>query len=301
MTLLPTDQFDGKLLDLVNQERTKIGLASLTLSQELDQAADKHSQRMATGDFFSHTDPLTGSTVATRTTAEGYQWNRVGENIAAGQTTPEQVFQAWMNSAGHRANILNANYTHMGVGYAYLENDQGRINYRHYWTQVFAAGDSNPGTYVPEQTSTAVPNLNLAGTNGNDSLLGGAGHDTLSGLKGNDTLCGGIGNDTLLGGAGHDVLKGDAGNDRLTGGAGADRFVMNSLVEGVDRITDFSPGIDRVQLSKTGFGASSTAQFSYHQATGNLSFVSATSTLQTFVTLENKPSNFDVNRDILLV
>ena len=62
----------------------------------------------------------------------------VGENIAAGYASPEAVMSGWMNSSGHRANILNCNFTEIGVGYAYAANDPGTIQYRHYWTQVLA-------------------------------------------------------------------------------------------------------------------------------------------------------------------
>lgn len=149
MALLSRDQFDQQLLDLVNQYRSQFGLRGLSLSQELDQAADKFSSRMATGNFFSHTDPSNGSDFSTRIREEGYSGGWIGENIAAGRNTPAAVLQQWIDSPPHRANILNSNFTHMGIGYAYNANS----TYGHYWTQTFGAGDSSPGVYRPEGDS----------------------------------------------------------------------------------------------------------------------------------------------------
>ncbi|MEO1298215.1 MAG: CAP domain-containing protein [Cyanobacteria bacterium J06636_16] len=139
-----TDRFDQEVLKLVNQERTQRDLKPLTLNAKLDRAADKHSKDMAEKDYFSHTGK-NGSSIGDRASAAGYQWSRLGENIAAGQRTPESVVQGWMNSSGHRANILNPNYTHMGLGYKSLSPDTGNVNYGRYWTQMFGAsrGSSN--------------------------------------------------------------------------------------------------------------------------------------------------------------
>lgn len=73
----------------------------------------------------------------------------MGENIAAGYSTPEAVVEGWKNSSGHRANLLNPNFTELGVGYYYLANDTGSVNYNRYWTQVFGSGDLNPATNLP--------------------------------------------------------------------------------------------------------------------------------------------------------
>lgn len=140
-----TDSFDFQVLQLVNAERAKSGLNPLTLNEKLDVAADRYSERMALGDFFSHSDPYDGSSIGTRVAQTGYRYTSVGENLAYGQTTPEAVVQAWMNSPGHRKNILNPKYTHMGLGYFYLNPDGGNIRGQHYWTQVFGAGDTNSG------------------------------------------------------------------------------------------------------------------------------------------------------------
>lgn len=120
-----------RILDLTNNERGKVGLSPLTLNSQLTAAAQKHSRSMAMQDFFDHRQ------MGERVRAEGYHYSRVAENIIAGHSTPEDAIKGWMNSSGHRDNILNSNYRELGVGYYFLENDQGSVNYKHYWTQVF--------------------------------------------------------------------------------------------------------------------------------------------------------------------
>jgi Ca2+-binding RTX toxin-like protein len=99
-------------------------------------------------------------------------------------------------------------------------------------------------------------NDTLNGGDGNDILYGGDGNDILSGGNGNDQLYGGFGNDTLYGGFGDDILYGGdgGGNDTLTGGPGSDRFQFFNRVPGVDTITDFTSGIDKLEFSASGFG-----------------------------------------------
>lgn len=256
MAILSRDRFDQTMLQLVNRERSRAGLQALSLSQKLDQAADGYSTRMATGDFFDHTDQQTGSSPGDRIEAAGYtDWSTWGENISAGQTTAEAVFQGWMNSTGHRANILNPNFTHMGLGYHYLANDRGQVNYSRYWTQVFAAGP-NPGTYVAQTDGQTNPspqpppspkppqagNDLLIGTHKSDKMSGGDGNDTLKGAKGADTLSGGSGSDSVYGQLGNDHLQGGNGNDHLQGNGG------NDLLRG-GRDNDFlegGAGLDRL-------------------------------------------------------
>ena len=125
------------VLDLVNAERAQAGCSPLRAQNQLLQAAQGHSQDMALRDFFSHTS-WDGRSPWDRIQATGYTYTRAGENIAAGYRTPETAVAAWMNSSGHRANILNCSFTETGVGYYYLQNDTGNVNYHHYWTQVFA-------------------------------------------------------------------------------------------------------------------------------------------------------------------
>jgi uncharacterized protein YkwD len=120
------------VLDLVNTERAKVGCPALVANATLAQVARAHSQDMAAHGYFDH-NGLDGSTPFTRMTAAGYRYSAAAENIAAGYATPEAVMTGWMNSAGHRANILNCGLTEIGIGYAYLASSP----YGSYWTQDF--------------------------------------------------------------------------------------------------------------------------------------------------------------------
>ncbi|NEP07952.1 MAG: CAP domain-containing protein, partial [Okeania sp. SIO4D6] len=91
---------------------------------------------MALQDFFDHTG-LDGSSAGDRIETTGYDFSAWAENIAVGYLTPEAVVEGWMNSPGHRANILDPNLQEIGVGYYFLENDTGSVNFNNYWTQVF--------------------------------------------------------------------------------------------------------------------------------------------------------------------
>jgi uncharacterized protein YkwD len=116
------------VVDLVNAERAQ-HCGPLAVDDRLATAAQAHSDDMAAHDYFSHTS-LNGDTLADRAEAAGFTGGILGENIAAGQRTPQDVMAAWMDSAGHRANVLNCDYTVIGVGL----NQDGW-----YWTQVFGA------------------------------------------------------------------------------------------------------------------------------------------------------------------
>lgn len=117
-----------RVVQLVNQEREKAGLQPLSISRSAEAAALIRSKEIENS--FSHTRP-NGSSFSTALKEQGVSYRSSGENIAWGQKTPEQVMQGWMNSPGHRANILNANFTAIGVGY--YRNAAG-VNY---WTQLF--------------------------------------------------------------------------------------------------------------------------------------------------------------------
>jgi uncharacterized YkwD family protein len=119
--------FEQQVVALVNEQRAANGLAPLTLSQSLSDVARAKSQDMHDNNYFSHTSPTYGSPFD-MLSAFGISYRTAGENIAMGYSTPEAVMNGWMNSAGHRANILNANYTQIGVGYVADGN---------YWTQEF--------------------------------------------------------------------------------------------------------------------------------------------------------------------
>jgi uncharacterized protein YkwD len=124
-------EFEARVLELTNEFREENGLDPLRFDPKLGEAAGSWSREMAEGDFFEHSD--------TRELAEehGYEWRALGENIAAGQTTPEEVVEGWIGSPGHRANLLSEDFDELGVGYHFEENDGGRAPYGHYWTQVF--------------------------------------------------------------------------------------------------------------------------------------------------------------------
>ncbi|MER7006490.1 CAP domain-containing protein [Dactylosporangium sp. NPDC000555] len=121
--------YEAQVLAIVNVERAKAGCQPLADNAKLRAAAYKHSADMATRNYFSHDTPE-GVSFATRITNEGYRWSNAAENIAKGQRTPEDVMNAWMNSPGHRANILNCKLKDLGVGLAY----QGKSPI---WTQDF--------------------------------------------------------------------------------------------------------------------------------------------------------------------
>jgi len=119
-----------QVLALVNNERAKAGCRSVKASSALQRAAQGHSADMAAKDYFSH-DSQDGRSFADRIRAAGYSGGSIAENIAAGQSTASSVMKGWMNSSGHRANILNCSYSALGVGYA-----KGG-SYGYYWTQDF--------------------------------------------------------------------------------------------------------------------------------------------------------------------
>lgn len=108
------DSLAAQVVDLVNGERAKAGCGALAEESHLDKAAQDYSDDMAAGNFFSHTSP-SGVTFDQRIKNAGYS-KPGGENIAKGQTSPAQVMESWMNSEGHRANILNCSFTKIGVG-----------------------------------------------------------------------------------------------------------------------------------------------------------------------------------------
>jgi uncharacterized protein YkwD len=127
--------FEAEILSLINEERAKEGISPLTRNDKLDIAAQRHSNDMACNNFMSHTGS-DGSSPWDRMNQAGYDWIRAAENIAAGQSTPESVVAAWMNSTqGHRETILDPNLEDIGIAYAYKSS----TSYGHYWTTDFGA------------------------------------------------------------------------------------------------------------------------------------------------------------------
>ena len=119
--------FEKEVVRLVNEIRKQNGLRELTYDWQLSRVARIKSEDMRDNKYFSHTSPTYGSPFQMMKSF-GITYRSAGENIARGQATPQAVVNAWMNSSGHRANILNPSFTHIGVGYA----PNGR-----YWTQMF--------------------------------------------------------------------------------------------------------------------------------------------------------------------
>jgi uncharacterized protein YkwD len=125
-----TDPMVKQVFDLVNAERAKVGAKALVLSDAINKCAQFRSQDMATRNYFSHTDP-DGHDPFYWLKQYGISYRTAGENIAMGQTSAASVMSGWMNSSGHKANILNTSYGKIGIGVA--KNSAGRL----YWTQLF--------------------------------------------------------------------------------------------------------------------------------------------------------------------
>jgi uncharacterized YkwD family protein len=109
-------RYAAEVANLVNQERAKAGLKPLTVSDKLSALAMQKASDMYQNHYFSHISPTYGSPFDMMQ-KEGFSFTYAGENIAEGQTSPQQVMQDWMNSPGHRANILNSHYDTIGVAY----------------------------------------------------------------------------------------------------------------------------------------------------------------------------------------
>jgi uncharacterized protein YkwD len=129
--------FENQVVNLINQKRADQGLPALTQNASLRSAARGHSQDMACNDHFSHTG-FTGSTLPSRLSAAGYSYSLAAENIGASSQanfSPGAVVNMWMNSSGHRQNILNKSFKHIGVGFRYVEG--GTSNLDAYYTADF--------------------------------------------------------------------------------------------------------------------------------------------------------------------
>lgn len=127
----PNASVAQQILDLVNAERVAAGCGALTADARLDAAAQGHAEDMKANGYFSHTS-LDGRSMSDRISAAGYRFTAAGENIAQGYGNAQSVMQGWMNSSGHKANILNCSYRHLGVGY--VEGSGGP-----WWVQNFGA------------------------------------------------------------------------------------------------------------------------------------------------------------------
>jgi uncharacterized YkwD family protein/spore coat assembly protein SafA len=122
-----TKGVEQQVLQIVNSERAKQGLKPLSMDWELQRVARTKSNDMCSKGYFSHTSPTYGSPFDMMKQF-GISYRTAGENIAKGQRSPQEVMNSWMNSSGHRANILKGDFTHIGVGYEASGNC---------WTQMF--------------------------------------------------------------------------------------------------------------------------------------------------------------------
>ena len=129
-TVSSVNSMEKQVASLTNSKRKAAGLGSLTLDSQLSKLARMKAEDMAKKGYFSHTSPTYGSAFDMMK-KYGVSYRTAGENIAKGQKTPEAVMNGWMNSSGHRANILSSTYTHIGVGYA--KDSKGNT----YWVQIF--------------------------------------------------------------------------------------------------------------------------------------------------------------------
>lgn len=147
-----------QVVELMNIERAKHGLAPVKASGELMRAAQVHAKNLSTDQFFDHADAQ-GKSAGDRAKEAGYRWTLIAENIAAGQNSPAEVMNTWMNSPKHRANILNGRVMEVGVGYV-VDRDR---RYDHYWVMdVACRADVFPVVINLEATRTNQREVRLA-------------------------------------------------------------------------------------------------------------------------------------------
>ena len=138
---LANRSLEQQVLELINEQRAEAGCDPLVMQSQLNAAAQGHANAMAVKNFFGHSGK-NGSKFSTRIKAQGYRGRKYAENIAAGYASPEKVVSIWMNSSGHRVNIVNCAYTETGIALAYQEDDAplpgSDYPMRYYWVQDFA-------------------------------------------------------------------------------------------------------------------------------------------------------------------
>lgn len=125
------EELARQLLSLVNIERVRVGVAPLTVSEELTEVAEGYACTMAGEDFFDHVHPASGEGPGARAAAAGYEFFAVGENLAGGQSTAAETFEGWMNSPLHHYNMLSPEWKETGIGI----RRGGSL--RIYWVQEF--------------------------------------------------------------------------------------------------------------------------------------------------------------------
>ena len=170
--------FESEVIELVNVEREAHNLHPLSYNQELTVAARLHSQDMGNRNYFDHTTPKPDEIeFQDRITDAGYNYQTCGENIAAGYATPEAVVDGWMNSDGHRRNILDPYYCDIGVGYAAVDGS----DFYHYWTQDF--GRRAGVTDCPEPVAVAPATETPVLSGSSDTGGGGGGGGCFIGIS----------------------------------------------------------------------------------------------------------------------
>lgn len=126
----------AEMLAEVNARRREAGVRPLRMNPDLQQAAQAHAEDMLARGYFAHQSP-SGTTVRERSRKAGYAWRTIGENIAEGQTSVDEVVTTWMGSPGHRRNLLNSNFRELGIGLVTGKTRSGE--YRVIWVQNFGA------------------------------------------------------------------------------------------------------------------------------------------------------------------
>lgn len=278
--MVHADAFEHQMLALINAERAAVGAAPLALEMNLNMSAEDHSDWMLRTDVFSHTGSW-GSDIEDRMRDADYDlvpgWG-IAENIAvqslrgpAGITDDViDLHNSLMDSDGHRANILNPAYTHIGIGIETGDFDFSSGTYASaIVTQNFgytagtpdldSATPPGPSSYEVIRGTSGDNDLfggagidRIIARNGADLVDGGTGDDRLFGQSGNDVLLGRRGDDKLFGGAAADTLDGGTGNDILFGEGGPDTFVYRPGYQD-DRIRDFDTNHDKMDLTAFDF------------------------------------------------
>lgn len=131
----------AEMLKLTNQARCEQGLSPLTATPLLSDAATQHNLDMLLNNYFDH-NGSDGTTVGDRVSMQGYTWQAVGENLAAGSTSAAETFDLWWQSPGHKANLLNSDFREAGLSHIFQVGSQ----WAHYWTMVFANQGAEPSS-----------------------------------------------------------------------------------------------------------------------------------------------------------
>lgn len=128
----------ARIVRQVNHHRALNGLPAVTTERRLGIAAQAHADDMARRDYFDHRAP-DGRGMQDRAAAAGYPWRTLAENLGAGLSSPESTVDSWMTSPGHRANMLDPQHVHIGVGYARPPAGTKAPRYGHYWVILLGA------------------------------------------------------------------------------------------------------------------------------------------------------------------